>query len=249
MPHSHAPRQTLIGTARPDSPQPEQQEHEQEGPRFRREDEGRARTRRCACADAEQPELEEDGREPTAPGTAPGGGTRPGVWAAASCRRRCRRRAGFNTSNSATSDAFESSAPSEERRPFLNQSDESLRSPDSGHAFSWGGDSAAFWPPARCSPQMWKDREGASRPGERADSDRTVAGAGGVAAVVDMWIRISLMLKGISSAVTSSGCFMDTWMSASLSPQEYMAKSSGEVFTTKLVLYLFTHVPCGGWRH
>ncbi|XP_032330222.1 uncharacterized protein LOC106729438 isoform X4 [Camelus ferus] len=95
MPHSHAPRQTLIGTARPDSPQPEQQEHEHEGPRFRREDEGRARTRRCACADAEQPELEEDGREPTAPGTAPGGGTRPGVWAAACCRRRCRRRAGY----------------------------------------------------------------------------------------------------------------------------------------------------------
>ncbi|XP_074216304.1 ryanodine receptor 2-like [Camelus bactrianus] len=45
---------------------------------------------------------------------------------------------------------------------------------------------------------MWKDREGASRPGERADSDRTVAGAGGVAAVVDMWIRISLMLKHLS---------------------------------------------------
>ncbi|XP_032330221.1 uncharacterized protein LOC106729438 isoform X3 [Camelus ferus] len=244
-PHCQALAPSPQPPARHQSPPPEEQELQPERPRCGREEEGRACAWTHRRADRTRPERVKAGREPSARGPAPGGGTRPGVWAAACCRRR----AGFNTSNSATSDAFESSAPSEERRPFLNQSDESLRSPDSGHAFSWGGDSAAFWPPARCSPQMWKDREGASRPGERADSDRTVAGAGGVAAVVDMWIRISLMLKGISSAVTSSGCFMDTWMSASLSPQEYMAKSSGEVFTTKLVLYLFTHVPCGGWRH
>ncbi|XP_032336764.1 translation initiation factor IF-2-like isoform X2 [Camelus ferus] len=50
-----------------------------------------------ADADADagaRPERGEAGPEPGAPGPAPGEGTRPGVWAAGSCRLRCRRRAG-----------------------------------------------------------------------------------------------------------------------------------------------------------
>ncbi|XP_074202948.1 uncharacterized protein LOC141573277 isoform X2 [Camelus bactrianus] len=57
-------------------------------PRCVREEEGRA----CACthkvAYRTRPERVKAGREPSAPGPAPGGGTRPGVWAAARCRRR-----------------------------------------------------------------------------------------------------------------------------------------------------------------
>nr|XP_031327052.1 uncharacterized protein LOC105089057 [Camelus dromedarius] len=86
----------------------------------------------------------------------------------------------------------------EKESPSLNQSDESLRSPDSRHAFSLA-DSAAVWPPARCSPQMWKDREGASRTGEPAHSDRTAAHAAcgdsqSLEALPQSWIRISLRL-------------------------------------------------------
>ncbi|XP_032336765.1 translation initiation factor IF-2-like isoform X3 [Camelus ferus] len=56
-----------------------------------------------ADADADagaRPERGEAGPEPGAPGPAPGEGTRPGVWAAGSCRLRCRRRAVLNPESS-----------------------------------------------------------------------------------------------------------------------------------------------------